>query len=259
MIESQTYPHIEISISDDCSTDETELEIRKLALSYKYPIIFDRNPKNLGYDRNYRKCIEMASGDYAFVIGNDDSIYGEKSIEYLVDFIKKNDYPDIGFCNMIEDRTGGTLIGRALATHVIGSGKEIALKNYSCFSFVGGLVYKRSTFLQYNTDRYDGSIFSQIYLGVYMITKGAKLFSIKEPLVLKDILLDGIFRKGYRDRIAKKWKDFRIVDGGIPSVSVAGTDVATAAKLLAKTKIPQVREYITRRMTAKPAKPAAAQ
>ena len=92
MIESQTYPHIEISISDDCSTDETELEIRKLALSYKYPIIFDRNPKNLGYDRNYRKCIEMASGDYAFVIGNDDSIYGENSIEYLVDFIEKNNY-----------------------------------------------------------------------------------------------------------------------------------------------------------------------
>ncbi len=31
---------------------------------------------------------------------------------------------------------------------------------------------------------------------------------------------------------------------------LAGKDVATAAKLLAKTKIPQVREYITRRMTA---------
>lgn len=32
---------------------------------------------------------------------------------------------------------------------------------------------------------------------------------------------------------------------------LAGQDVATAAKLLSKTKIPQVREYITRRMTAK--------
>jgi hypothetical protein len=32
---------------------------------------------------------------------------------------------------------------------------------------------------------------------------------------------------------------------------LAGKDVATAAKLLAKTKIPQVREFITRRMTAK--------
>jgi hypothetical protein len=32
---------------------------------------------------------------------------------------------------------------------------------------------------------------------------------------------------------------------------LAGKDVATAAKLLSRTKIPQVREFITRRMTAK--------
>lgn len=37
---------------------------------------------------------------------------------------------------------------------------------------------------------------------------------------------------------------------------LAGKDVATAAKLLSKTKIPQVREYITRRMTAGMAKTA---
>jgi hypothetical protein len=35
---------------------------------------------------------------------------------------------------------------------------------------------------------------------------------------------------------------------------LAGQDTATAAKLLSKTKIPQVREYITRRMTAGVAK-----
>lgn len=51
-----------------------------------------------------------------------------------------------------------------------------------------------------------------------MISKGSTLFSLAEPLVLKDILLDGVFRHSYRDRIAKKWKDFKIVDGGVPSV-----------------------------------------
>lgn len=218
IIAKQTYSDIEISISDDCSTDETVTEIQQLSKTYKYPIVFDRNKVNMGYDRNYRKCIEIASGDYVFVIGNDDSIYGEESIERLVHFLKKNNLPDIGFCNMIEERTGGTFIGRAQETKIIGQGKEVALKNYSCFSFVGGLIYKRDTFLKYNTDKYDGSIYSQMYLGVYMIAKGASLFSIKEPYVLKDLLLNGVFRKGYRDRIAKKWKDFRIVDGGIPSV-----------------------------------------
>jgi len=218
IIEKQTYPDIEIVISDDCSSDDTEQKIRELIPNYKYPIVYSRNDKNEGYDRNYRKCIELSSGDYAFVIGNDDSIYGEDSIAFLVDFLKQNDLPDIGFCNMIEERTDNTLVERALSTSVLGKGPDIAMKYYSCFSFVGGLIYKKSTFNQFNTNKFDGSIYSQMYLGVLVISSGYRLFSIKEPLVLKDLMLDGKFRHSYRDRIAKKWKDFRIVDGGLPSV-----------------------------------------
>jgi len=218
IIESQNYPNIEIVISDDCSTDDTAIEIEKLALNYKYPIVFDVNPENMGFDRNYRKCIEMASGDYSLIIGNDDSLYGDDSIQFLVDFLVNNNLPDIGFCNLIEDRTGGTLIKRAYGNRIIGSDSAVALKNYSCFSFVGGLIYKRETFLLHNTSKYDGSIYAQMYLGVYMIAKGASLFCIEKPLVLKDMLLDGIFRNSYRDRIAKKWRDYKVVDGGLPSV-----------------------------------------
>lgn len=218
MIEEQTYPDIEVVISDDCSTDDTVEKITELIPKYKYPLILDRNPVNYGYDRNYRKCIEMGSGDYAFVIGNDDSIYGKTSIADLVDFLKANDLPDVGFTNMIEERTDYTIIQRAQDTKVLGSGPDVALKHYSCFSFVGGLIYKKSTFNQYNTSKHDGSIFSQMYLGVLMVSSGACLFSVKEPMVLKDILLDGVFRHSYRDRIAKTWKDYKVVDGGLPSV-----------------------------------------
>lgn len=218
IIEEQTYSDIEVVISDDCSIDDTEIRIKELSPKYKYPIVFSRNDKNEGYDRNYRKCIELATGDYAFVIGNDDSIYGKESIFFLVNFIKQNNYPDIGFCNMIEERTNNTYIQRAAVTKVLGAGADVATKYYSCFSFVGGLIYKKSTFYKFNTSKYDGSIFAQMYLGVLMIASGSSLFSIREPLVLKDILLEGKFRNSYRDRIAKKWKDFKIVDGGLPSV-----------------------------------------
>jgi len=218
IIEMQTYENIEIAISDDCSADDTEARILELIPNYKYPIVFNKNEKNEGYDRNYRKCIEIATGDYALVIGNDDTIYGDKSIAFLVGFLKENNYPDIGFCNLIEERTNNTLVERAFTTTVLGSGPSVAAKYYSCFSFVGGLIYKRSTFLKFNSDKYDSSIYTQIYLGVLMIASGSKLFSIKEPLVLKDLLLDGKFRNSYRDRIARKWKNFKVVDGGLPSV-----------------------------------------
>ncbi len=217
-IEQQTYTDIEIIISDDCSTDNTVEQIKELSLNYKFPIIFDRNKKNLGYDRNYRKSIEMATGDYALVIGNDDSLNKPGHVQFLVDFLHSNNLPDIGFCNLIEERTGGGLVKRAWGNKVIGAGPEIALKNYSSFSFVGGLIYKRSTFLKYNTAQYDGSIYAQMYMGVYMISKGAVLFCIEEPLVIKDLKLDDTSINSYKDTIARTWRDYKIVDGGLPSV-----------------------------------------
>jgi glycosyltransferase involved in cell wall biosynthesis len=218
IIAFQSYENIEIVISDDCSTDDTEEQIRSIIPTYKYPIIYHKNEINKGYDFNYRNCISLASGKYAFVIGNDDSIWGNNSIQYLVNFLNENNFPDIGFCNMIEESTGGTLINRAVTTKLIGTGVDVALKNYSCFSFVGGLIYKKDTFDKYNTSKYDGSIYAQMYLGVYIINTGAQLFSIHEPLVLKDIVLENEHRNSYKDTIAKKWKNYKVVDGGLPSV-----------------------------------------
>ena len=89
-IELQEYTDIEIVISDDGSTDDTESEIKKLQLNYKYPVIFSKNEKNLGYDRNYRRSMELATGDYCIVIGNDDTIYQPGSMALLAGFLKEN-------------------------------------------------------------------------------------------------------------------------------------------------------------------------
>ena len=159
--------------------------------------------------RNYRKCIEMATGEYAVVIGNDDSLNSDDAIQFLVDFLKKNNYPDIGYCNMIDEGMDGALVKRAWGNRVIGTGSDIALKNYSCFSFVGGLVYKKEIFSKYNTAMYDGSIFAQMYLGVYMISRKAVLFCIEKPLIIKDMKLDGLGTNSYRDKIAKNWSSYR--------------------------------------------------
>ena len=218
IIEQQSYENLEIVISDDCSTDNTVGIIKDIAVRYKFTIVFSSNETNKGYDYNLRKCIEMSSGEYVMVLGNDDTLNGTDSIAFLVDFLRQNHYPDLGFCNMIEERTGNTLMKRASKSGVIGTGPDIALHYYSSFIFVGGLIFKKSTFLEFNTSKFDGSVFVQLYLAVSMMARDKTLFSIYKPLVIKDILIDGKFRNSYRDRISKKWKDFKIVDGGLPSV-----------------------------------------
>ena len=218
IIKSQTYADVEIVVSDDCSTDDTEQKIKDLQPHYRFPLIYHRNPKNIGYDANYRKCIELASGDYCIVIGNDDSLNTDDSLQYLADFLASSGYPELGFCNFVEDNSREKLISRANSTGLLGSGYQTALKYYSCFSFVGGLIYKKSAFAQFNTSKHDGSIYAQMYLGCLMIATGCTLFSIEKPLVVKDLKGDEKQRKSYRDVIARSWKNYRRVDAGIPSV-----------------------------------------
>jgi len=219
-IANQTYGNIEIVVSDDCSTDDTESEIKEFTKTYKYPIVFFRFEENQGYDRNYRKCIELGTGDYCLVIGNDDTLNENNAIELLVNFLTKNNLPDIGYCNFIEEKDSGNTVQRAMETKVHGSGIDVAIKHANGFSFVGGLIYKKESFDQYNTAKHDGSIYSQMYLGLKMIADGCILFTIKEPLVLKDIHFDdGSFRwSAYRDGLPKGWLEYKRFKSGLLSV-----------------------------------------
>lgn len=217
-IEKQAYENIEVVVSDDCSTDDTEGRIKELQTGYRYPLVYKKNRNNLGYDRNYRQSIELASGDYCFILGNDDTLNAPDAIRQLVDFLQRSGHPDIGFCNYFEEHDPANIYRRAHTTGILGSGYEVAMKNYSCFSFVAGLIYKKETFMQYNTPAYDGSVFAQMYLGCLMIAKGCLLFSIEEPLVIKDIRISNQRPNNYRDTLARDWKDYKEVDAGLPSV-----------------------------------------
>ena len=244
LIGKQTYPSIEVIVSDDCSTDNTEQAITKLAPVYKFPLIYKRNDSNMGYDRNFRQSIELASGEYVIVIGNDDSINPNYDLGTLADFLESHGRPDLGFCNFLEESTGNTFVERARNTAVLGTGYLTAMRHYSCFSFVGGLVYKRSAFLKYNTSKHDGSIFAQVYLGCLMTSSGCNLFSIHEPVVIKDVVLDGQERNSYRDGLARQWKDYKPVSGGLPSVINTLLDAFRDASVLDQSVIYSIYKRI---------------
>jgi abequosyltransferase len=63
---------IEICVSDNASTDGTEILIRELQSRTPVRIIYFRNETNLGADANYLRAVELASGDYCWFMGSDD-------------------------------------------------------------------------------------------------------------------------------------------------------------------------------------------
>ncbi len=219
VIQNQSYEDFEVVISDDCSQDETKERIREYIEKSKYSITYFRFDQNQGYDRNLRKSLELANGDYCFVLGNDDTLAHNNVLRELEKFLSKFNLPDIGFCNYQEYSNQGIVTKRAFESKILGFGPEIGLKNYSCFSFVAGIILKKTSFEKFNTDAFDNSIYAQIALALNMICNGANLFSINEIWVKKDVTIgNNIKGNSYRDFINKSYFKIKPVDGGLKSV-----------------------------------------
>ena len=72
-IVTQYNDMVEIIISDNCSTDNTEQVVQQYQQQFKriYYSIWD---KNVGADRNFLKVIELAHGEYCWFMGSDDVV-----------------------------------------------------------------------------------------------------------------------------------------------------------------------------------------
>jgi glycosyltransferase involved in cell wall biosynthesis len=224
LIAKQTYPDIEVVISDDASEDSTRQEIENLIPGYKYPIIYHHHAVNIGYDANLRKSLELATGDYCLILGNDDSLNLADGVGKLAGFLDDNDRPEIGFCNYIEDDNPSAIVERAAITGLIGSGEAIAAKFYRSFSFVAGIIIRKDAFDRVNTAKMDGSIYVQIYFAARIISGGGRFFMYSDPLVRKDLRIGESRANSYRDNLIKKWKDLKPLDGGLRSMAGAALE-----------------------------------
>ena len=93
---SQTYPHIEITVLDDRSPDNTETIAREIVAAHPdRRISYVRNTENLGNIRNYNKGIGLASGKYIWILSPDDRLRNPQIVERYVAVLELR--PDIGF------------------------------------------------------------------------------------------------------------------------------------------------------------------
>jgi glycosyltransferase involved in cell wall biosynthesis len=64
-------PRVELVISNNASTDETEAYIRTLSCP---ALVYNRNPENIGGDRNLLRCVEHANNRYVWLLGDDELV-----------------------------------------------------------------------------------------------------------------------------------------------------------------------------------------
>ncbi len=92
---AQIYSNLEVIVLDDCSTDET-IDLPSYYNGKK--IRFVRNDENLGFVGNWNKGLELASGDYIKIMGDDD-LLDHACIAEQARILDKNPYVGVVCCN----------------------------------------------------------------------------------------------------------------------------------------------------------------
>ncbi|MGP8216190.1 MAG: glycosyltransferase family 2 protein [Bacteroidia bacterium] len=87
-IKNQSYPNIELIVTDDCSTDDSPQRIKEWLKNYTGKYTFIENEKNIGLPAVLNKLINTATGKYISEIATDDLMMPDK-IKIQVELMEK--------------------------------------------------------------------------------------------------------------------------------------------------------------------------
>ncbi len=196
----QTFEAFEILISDDQSPDDSNDVIPGLldgsGRSYRYY----SQPTNLGYDGNVRFCLRAARGKYVMLLGNDDALVSMVTLQQIADGLAALQYPEVAITNY-QDWQSGQVSKRAYGTRILGAGPNTAGRYFRSFSFVSGIIYESSEAAKHETDKWDRSIYYQIYLACRIIASGGRMGGIDISAIRDHIRLGGeLVPETYRNR-----------------------------------------------------------
>jgi glycosyl transferase family 2 len=189
-LDAQTFRNFEVCISDDCSTDGRRDDLLDYLHGSQLSFAYRQLENNLRYDGNLRSAIALASGEYAFLLGNDDALKGPRTLEDLHDTMAAMLPVAVAFTNF-EDFATGTMTRRVQATATVGAGPAVAAANFRKFSFVGGVILARGPAQSAAVEHWDRSEMYQMYIGCRLIAGGGKLAEIDLVTVRKDVQIPG--------------------------------------------------------------------
>jgi abequosyltransferase len=186
--------NIQIAVSDNASIDGTRDLVEQYSKVYKN-IVYYRWDSNKGADLNYLKSVEIATGEYCWLMGSDDLI-PEGAIDKVLDFI---DDADIYLVDRIEasikleylNQLNWLEVNEKDCVFNFSNNSELIRYFSSCkrlgglFSYLSSVIVRRKVWNNYPCNqKYIGTLYSHAYILLCIIFNGGKLIYIREPLVV---------------------------------------------------------------------------
>lgn len=221
----QATEEVEIVISDNASTDNTEALVREYQT--RFPRIrYHKAENNMGADRNFLKVAELATGDYCWLLGSDDAL-ADGAISTVLPLLGKADVYLTDIRSMSFNMNDVIQSHQRLLNAPPGKtyncqDPEDLLKYFksasslaSLFSFISAIIFKRSLWqAQPVVEDIVGSNWIHVAKVFLMMQAGAVVQYIGLPLVLNRTGNDSFFATvGYTRR--------RLIDLDYPRVARA--------------------------------------
>jgi glycosyltransferase involved in cell wall biosynthesis len=178
---SQNYQEIEIVISED-NSPEREL-IADIVSQYRQRgfdcIRYFANGQTLGFDGNLRVLFERATGDYCVMMGNDDLLC-PGALHTIGTLLA--DHPEVAVAIrsygwFYSDPTAVDQVVRYFPDNrIFAPGESTAATFFRRVGVLAGLVFRRSDAIAVATDRFDGSLYYQVYLAAELLLRGHGLY-----------------------------------------------------------------------------------
>lgn len=168
---------VEIVISDNCSSDDTEDLCRKYVNKFGKKIVYYRQAENI-LDKNFAFVLGLANGKFA-KLNNDNIFFRPGELEKFVSFLK-NDAQDLVFqTNNKKDSS----------PYICNSFNELLEKVSYSITWIGGFCIKSKIFKSLkDPDRYAHLYFSQVDILARVMGNGSAI-SIYPNIVMDQISL----------------------------------------------------------------------
>lgn len=177
-IDTKYIDKLEIIVSEDCSPQKELIKsvVEALSKTSPYRIVFNSNKQNLGFDRNLKKLMTLAQGDYVFYLSDDDLIY-PNVLDKLIDFIENSKNKPALIFSPFWYGPFHELKRKYNESKEIKAGKESAIRYVYDAILFSGLIFKRDYIIELDAEKFKNFNYFQVYMFLSVIYKyGAYYF-----------------------------------------------------------------------------------
>ena len=191
--------NIQIFISDNASTDDTQLVVnRRMA---EYPLIrYSRNDTNLGMDNNFEKAFKFAETEYIWLLG-DSYIIPSEGIDYLLECISDRTRVYDALVFNVENRV------REIPAQVYADRNKLLSDIAWHMTCVASLVYNAKVIKNANFERYKNTDLVQIGVILDCISNRDFLINWKDSISVQFIKNKDLKRVSWESRTFEIWAE----------------------------------------------------